>query len=149
MDEVFVGTIVASTLRVSVPLILCALAGVLSERSGVIDLGLEGKMLLTAFATQRSPAELNMYALDFGRGGMKAVTALPHLGASIDASETARVGQLMRMLRNFINERQEKLSKYANLNDYNEKNPKQLFAEIVVVIDNFAEFKESLSLIHI
>ncbi|MBA4174968.1 MAG: sugar ABC transporter permease [Leptothrix sp. (in: Bacteria)] len=51
MDEVFIGTLVASTLRVSVPLILCALAGVLSERSGVIDLGLEGKMLLTAFAT--------------------------------------------------------------------------------------------------
>ncbi len=51
MDEVFVGTLVASTLRVSVPLILCALAGVLCERSGVIDLGLEGKMLATAFAT--------------------------------------------------------------------------------------------------
>jgi ABC-type uncharacterized transport system permease subunit len=43
--------VLASTLRVSVPLILCALAGVLSERAGVIDLGLEGKMLLTAFAT--------------------------------------------------------------------------------------------------
>jgi general nucleoside transport system permease protein len=51
MDDVLVGTILASTLRVSVPLILCALAGVLCERSGVIDLGLEGKMLLTAFAT--------------------------------------------------------------------------------------------------
>jgi general nucleoside transport system permease protein len=51
MDEVLVGTIVASTLRVSVPLILCALAGVLCERAGVIDLGLEGKMLATAFAT--------------------------------------------------------------------------------------------------
>jgi general nucleoside transport system permease protein len=51
VDEVLVGTIVASTLRVSVPLILCALAGVLCERAGVIDLGLEGKMLLTAFAT--------------------------------------------------------------------------------------------------
>jgi simple sugar transport system permease protein len=51
MDEVLVGTLIASTLRVSVPLILCALAGALSERSGVIDLGLEGKMLLTAFAT--------------------------------------------------------------------------------------------------
>ena len=46
-----IGTVLASTLRVSVPLILCALAGVLCERSGVIDLGLEGKMLLTAFAT--------------------------------------------------------------------------------------------------
>ncbi|MDE2082951.1 MAG: ABC transporter permease [Burkholderiales bacterium] len=51
MNEVLVGTLVASTLRVSVPLILCAMAGVLCERSGVIDLGLEGKMLLTAFAT--------------------------------------------------------------------------------------------------
>jgi ABC-type uncharacterized transport system permease subunit len=50
IDEVFIGTLVASTLRVSAPLILCALAGVLCERSGVIDLGLEGKMLLTAFA---------------------------------------------------------------------------------------------------
>ncbi|GAP38631.1 ABC transporter permease [Piscinibacter sakaiensis] len=50
MDEVLVGTLVASTLRVSVPLILCALAGVLCERAGVIDLGLEGKMLSTAFA---------------------------------------------------------------------------------------------------
>ncbi len=51
MDEILVGSILASTLRVSVPLILCALAGVLCERAGVIDLGLEGKMLATAFAT--------------------------------------------------------------------------------------------------
>ena len=51
MDELMVGSVLASTLRVSVPLILCALAGVLCERSGVIDLGLEGKMLATAFAT--------------------------------------------------------------------------------------------------
>ena len=50
MDELSVASLLASTLRVSVPLILCALAGTLSERSGVIDLGLEGKMLLAAFA---------------------------------------------------------------------------------------------------
>jgi general nucleoside transport system permease protein len=51
MDEVLIGSIIASTLRVSVPLILCALAGVMCERAGVIDLGLEGKMLLCAFTT--------------------------------------------------------------------------------------------------
>ena len=48
MDELLIGTLLASTLRVATPLILCALASTLSERAGVIDLGLEGKMLLAA-----------------------------------------------------------------------------------------------------
>ena len=50
MDEIFIGSMLASTLRVSTPLLLCALAGLVCERSGVIDLGLEGKMLFAAFA---------------------------------------------------------------------------------------------------
>jgi general nucleoside transport system permease protein len=50
MDEALIGSVIASTLRVATPLLLCALAGCLCERAGVIDLGLEGKMLLTAFA---------------------------------------------------------------------------------------------------
>ncbi|MCV6546294.1 MAG: ABC transporter permease [Cohaesibacter sp.] len=42
--------ILDSAVRLSVPLLLACLAGLYSERSGVFDIGLEGKMLGAAFA---------------------------------------------------------------------------------------------------
>ncbi len=42
--------ILDATLRLSTPLILCAMAGLFSERSGIVDISLEGKMLAGAFA---------------------------------------------------------------------------------------------------
>ena len=43
--------ILASSLRLAVPLIFACIAGLWSERSGIVDIGLEGKMLVAAFAS--------------------------------------------------------------------------------------------------
>lgn len=53
MEDLFTFVILTfdAMLRVSTPLILCAMAGLFSERSGVIDISLEGKMLMAAFVS--------------------------------------------------------------------------------------------------
>ncbi len=56
MDQALIAETLASSVRMSVPLILACLAGLWSERSGVVDIGLEGKMLGAAFAAASAAA---------------------------------------------------------------------------------------------
>lgn len=49
MDYLTILQLIDSAIRLSTPLLLACLAGLFSERAGIFDIGLEGKMLAAAF----------------------------------------------------------------------------------------------------
>jgi general nucleoside transport system permease protein len=86
LAEIFVVTvsILSATLRVATPLILCAMAGLFSERSGIIDISLEGKMLASAFAAATVAALSQSAWLALAAGiGIATTFSLLHGYASI------------------------------------------------------------------
>ena len=91
MDEVFWGSMIGSTLRVAAPLMLCALAGLLSERSGVVYIGLEGKMLAAAFAAAATGVATGSLPLAFlaalgvavALSGLHGVACVSHAGNQV------------------------------------------------------------------
>jgi len=71
--------VLSATLRVATPLVLCAMGGLFSERSGIIDIGLEGKMLAAAFAAAAAAAVTDSAWVGLAAGiAIAALLALLH-----------------------------------------------------------------------
>lgn len=78
------AVILDSTIRLSIPLLCAAMAGLWSERAGVVDIGLEGKMLIAAFASAVAAHVSGSAWAGLGAGIVAAVAlALVHGFAAI------------------------------------------------------------------
>lgn len=84
MDALALLQIGESGLRLAVPLIFACLAGLWSEKSGIVDIGLEGKMLVAAFAAAVAASFTGHAWVGVGAGILAAIVfALLHGFASI------------------------------------------------------------------
>lgn len=84
MDMATLILLLDSTMRLATPLLLACLAGLFSERAGIFDIGLEGKMLAAAFFSAATAAMTGSVWLGL-LAGMSAsiVLSLLHGAASI------------------------------------------------------------------
>ncbi|QFS81872.1 L-arabinose transporter permease protein [Roseivivax sp. THAF40] len=92
MDFATLLQVLDSTVRLATPLLLACLAGLFSERSGVIDIGLEGKMLIAAFFSAAVAALTGSVWLGLGAG---IVSSMLLSGLHGLASITFRGNQLI------------------------------------------------------
>jgi simple sugar transport system permease protein len=85
-------TVLDATIRLAAPLLLACLAGLFSERAGIFDIGLEGKMLVAAFLAAAAAAVSGSVWIGLlaGIGGSLILSAIHGL-----ASITFRGNQLI------------------------------------------------------
>jgi general nucleoside transport system permease protein len=84
MDVLLTGTFltafVAGTITVAVPLLLAGLGEQISERAGVLNLGLEGMMLVGAFVGFAVTLATGSFALGFLAGGIGGIAIAAIMG---------------------------------------------------------------------
>ncbi len=93
MDLGLILSTLDATIRLSTPLLLACLAGLYSERAGVFDIGLEGKMLAAAFGAAAVAAVSNNVWLglmagvlvSIGTAGLQGVAAITLKGNQLIA----------------------------------------------------------------
>src|SRR5262249_19724060 len=77
LEQVFTASLIASMFVFATPLIFGAIGGMFSERSGVVNIGLEGMMLMGAFFWIYGADKFNSWELGLGTaliaGGLRAL----------------------------------------------------------------------------
>jgi type VII secretion protein EccCb len=102
------------------------------------------RTVITSLALTHSPDELHIYIMDFGGRALTVLSDLPHVGAVITSEEEERVLRVLRKVNDIIDYRQVLFSeaRVNSLDSYNLANPEKRLPAVLVVMDNFAEFKE-------
>ncbi len=107
------------------------------------------RTLITSLALTHTPAQLNLYLIDFGGQALRVFEKLPHVGGVFSESDAEYISRLIRKLEGIIEERK----KYCGANQLDdflsyqrrrtEKSDLPEMPAVVLVIDKFVDFKQA------
>ncbi len=99
--------------------------------------------LITSLALDHSPADVNIYVLDFGGRLLKLFEHLPHVGAVLLPDEEERIGRLIRMLLG-VQDRNKELLAAEGVGTFAayraQVGPAKSPPVVILILDNFTEF---------
>ena len=96
--------------------------------------------MIYSLSLKYSPKQLNLYILDFSSGMLSCFEKLPHCGGVVRENDQDRVSKLFNMIKKMTDERKALFSG-GNFSQYVRHN-KDSVPAVMIVIDNFASFKE-------
>lgn len=100
-----------------------------------------------AIATTLSCADVHIYGIECGVGGLQPVAELPHCGAVVSGTDTERATRLIERLGRELGRRQELLAetRYHELREQRRRNPRPLrLPHIIVLLNRWESFDETL-----
>ena len=112
---------------------------------GAAGMGKEDLLSTIIYSTiiNHTPNEVNLYILDFGSETLKAFENIPHVGDVLLASETERVNNLFKELKNEVDNRKKLFSNFGGTYDSYVKNSGKTVPTIIVIINLFEAFDET------
>ncbi|MGH7911218.1 MAG: FtsK/SpoIIIE domain-containing protein, partial [Candidatus Dormibacteraceae bacterium] len=95
-----------------------------------------------ALATQLSPDELHLYALDFATRGLRPLGELPHVGAIATGDEPERGQRVLTFLRAEVERRKTLLAAAgaSTVAEYNAVSSEQPLPRLLLLLDGYAGF---------
>ena len=105
------------------------------------------RTLAAALVRDASPAELQLYALDFATRGLAPLGALPHVGAVVGGDDQERVERVFSLLRSTLERRKAQFAQAGvfSLSDYRG----ETLPRIVVLLDGYAGFASAFERVNL
>ena len=97
------------------------------------------RLVAATAARQLSPAEVHLYAVDGGGGGLRCLEGLPHTGAVVQHGDQPRLGRLVRLLGEEVTRRKGLVSErgYTSVAEWRDGGADPAPAQMLLLVDGW------------